>query len=411
MLAMFRSLEHKNYRRFFISHTFATSAGWMQNIALAWLVFKLTGTGAGIGLIIFLMQFPSLFSALWGGVLADRVPRRRIMVCALVVYLACSVVLGIFSAMDSVNMWQLWIVAVIIGLNAGFDTPARQAFMMELVPRADLSNAIALNASIFNIARILGPTIAGFLMAEVGIVWCFIINAGCFAVAVMLLSSLKLPAHVVRVSAPPLKSLAEGLRYCGRTPYILAFLLGIAGASFFATPLLFHLALFAENVFNLGSKGYGIFMAIAGVGALAGALRLAARETTKDLGTWVAVAFLALGAVTIAFSMSTSLPLSVLLLPFFGVAFIISFSGCNTLLQTLSPEEMRGRVMAVFSISFMSVTPLGCLLTGFLSDKIGVTWTFSGCGLVMIGLGAFLFSMLPRLRANVAAIRGPAPAL
>ncbi len=411
MFAMFRSLEHKNYRRFFISHTFATSAGWMQNIALAWLVFKLTGTGAAIGVIIFLMQFPSLFTSLWGGVLADRVPRRRIMVCAQAVYLACSVTLGIFNAMDSVDMWQLWTVAVIIGLTAGIDTPARQAFMMELVPRADLSNAIALNAGIFNISRILGPTFAGFLVAEAGIVWCFILNACCFAVAVTLLSSLRLPAHVARVSAPPLNALAEGLRYCGRTPYILAFLLGIAGASFFATPLLFHLPLFTENIFNLGPKGYGLFMAIAGVGALSGALRLAARETTKDLGTWVAVAFFGLGAITIVFSMSASLSLSVALLPVFGVAFIICFSGCNTLLQTLSPEEMRGRVMAVFSIAFMSVTPLGCLLTGFLADKIGVAWTFSGCGLVMIGLGAFLFSMLPRLRADVAAIRGSAPAL
>ena len=411
MIAMFRSLGHKNYRRFTISHVCATSAGWMQNIALAWLVFKLTGTGAGIGMIIFLMQFPALFTSLWGGLLADRISRRRLMVVAQSVYLACSLVLALLSAMENVAMWHLTIVAVCIGLNAGLDMPARHAVQMDLVPRADLPNAIALNASIFNVARIVGPTIAGFLVAEVGIVWCFLINACCFAAAVLFLLSLRLPEHVARVSAPPLKALAEGLQYCGRTPYILAFLLCIAGSSLFASPMLFHLPLFTENIFNLGPKGYGFFMAVAGMGALAGALWLAARENTKDFGRWVALSCMVLGVSVILFSISTSLPLSVLLLPVFGVGFIIGFSGCNTLLQTLSPDEMRGRVMAVFSIAFMSVTPLGCLFTGFLADKAGVALTFGGCGLVMFGIGCVLLAMLPRLRAHVATIRGTEPAL
>ena len=411
MIAMFRSLGHKNYRRFFISHAFATSANWMQNIAVAWLVFKLTGTGAGIGTIIFLMQFPSLFSSLCGGLLADRMSRRRLMMVVQSVSLACSFILAAFSAMENVAVWHLMLVAVVIGLNTGIDMPTRQAFMMDLVPRADLPNAIALNAGIFNVARIIGPTIAGFLLAEAGIVWCFLSNAGCFATSAVLLFSLRLPAHVVRASAPPLKALAEGLSYCGRTPYILAFLLALAGSSFFATPLLYHLPLFTENIFNLGPTGYGFFMAAAGIGALSGALRLAARESTQGLGRWVVFACMTLGVSTILFSASAFLPFSVLLLPVFGLGFIICFSGCNTLLQTLSPEEMRGRVMAVFSIAYSSVAPLGCLFTGFLADKAGVTVIFGSCGLVMAALGVFLLVMLPRLRAHVAASRGTASAL
>ena len=290
--------------------------------------------------------------------------------------------------------------ASLLGVVNAFDVPARQAFVVEMVGKEDLVNAIALNSSIFNAARVLGPSAAGFLIAWIGEGWCFFVNGVSYlaVIAALLLMRTRRVRRARRGST--LEGIAEGFRFVAGTGPVRALLLLVGLVSVMGMPYAVLMPVFADQVLGAGARGYGILLGCSGVGALAGALALAARRGVRGLGRWVAMASAGFGASLAVFSLSRSFLLSALILFPIGFCVIVQMAASNTLLQSMSPDALRGRVMSVFSMMFLGMAPFGGLLAGFLAGRIGAPATLAAGGAACLA-GAGLFSLrLPALRAE-----------
>jgi MFS family permease len=401
---MLRALGHRNYRLFFSGQSVSLVGTWMTRIATSWLVYRLTGSALLLGVVGFAGQIPSFLLAPFAGVLVDRWNRHRLLVATQVLAMLQSLALAVLALSGRINIRHVIWLSVFQGLINAFDMPARQAFVVEMVERReDLPNAIALNSSMVNAARLLGPSAGGVVIAAVGEGWCFMIDAVSYLAVIASLVAMKVTPRMTKQvrEANIWRQLGEGFRYAARFAPIRKVLTLLALVSLVGMPYTVLMPVFADEVLRGGPNTLGLLMAASGVGALAGAMFLAARKSVLGLGTLIPLTAAAFGAGLIAFSFSRSLWLSLALMVVTGLGFMVQMAASNTVLQTIVDEDKRGRVMSFYTMAFMGTAPFGSLLAGSIADRIGAprTLLFGGLGCIAGALW-FAFS-LPKLRQDV----------
>ena len=391
---MLRALHYRNYRLFFIGQSVSLIGTWMQQVAMSWLVYRLTNSTLLLGVVGFAGQIPTFLIAPFAGVLADRWNRRRLLLATQTLAMLQAAVLAAFVLTGTVQVWQIITLSALLGVINAFDIPVRQSFVVELVEKKeDLGNAIALNSSMVNGARLIGPSIAGVLVATVGEGVCFIINAASYLAVIAAISAIRVkPKHRVEGKKHLLHELHEGFVYAfGFKPIrdILA-LMGLV--SLMGMPYAVLMPVFAREVLHGGAHTFGFLMAAAGVGALASTVYLASRTSVLGLGRVIAAAAMVFGTGLVGFALSRSLVLSLLVLSLAGFGAMAQIASSNTLLQTIVDDDKRGRVMSFFTMSFMGMTPVGSLLAGAAADRIGVRDTLLAGGTACL-IGGLLFAL------------------
>jgi MFS family permease len=395
---MFRALGYRNYRYFFIGQSISLIGTWVQNIAMGWLVYRLTGSALLLGTIVFALQIPSLFITPFAGVLADRWNRRNTIILSQSLAMLIAFILSLLVLTDRITVGWIIVLAVCNGVILAFDTPFRQAFVPDIVTRRkDLSNAIALNSSAYNLARFIGPPIGGVLIAWVGEGWCFFINGVSFTTTIggllaIHISKRKITAH----SGSIITQLKEGLTYAMGFKSLRYLLLLVSLSSFFGLPFQAMMPLFAADILNGNAQTLGILTGALGAGALIGALFLASRKNILKIPQLNFLAAMTFASGLAIFSVSTSIILSVTTLIITGFGMIMQFNATNTLLQSISDEDKRGRIVSLYSLTFMGITPLGSLLAGAIADYIGVPLTIFSFSLVCL-VTAILFGKHVRM--------------
>lgn len=413
---MLRALAHRNYRLFFTGQGLSLIGTWITRVATSWLVYRLTHSAAMLGIVGFAGQVPTFLLAPFAGVWVDRLDRYRVLLVTQVLSMLQSFALAALVLSGVIQIWHVLALGAFQGIINAFDTPARQAFVIEMVEDpADLSNAIALNSSMVNGARLIGPSVAGVLIAAAGEGWCFFIDGVSYLAVIGSLLAMRVvprlrPARVKRV----LQELAEGFDYAFGFAPIRAVLLLLALVSLMGMPYTVLMPIIAAQTLHGGPNTLGWLMSATGVGALAGAFYLASRRSVLGLGRVIVAATSLFGLSLIAFGLSRTLPLSLFLLLFVGAGFMVQMAASNTILQTIVREEMRGRVMAFYTMAFMGTAPFGSLLAGALASRIGAPETVMlGGAACLVGAAAFA-RKLPDLRTEVRPIyveRGILPAV
>jgi MFS family permease len=394
----FRALRHRNYRLFFAGQLISLIGTWMDQVAEAWLVYRLTGSALLLGTVAFASQIPVFLLAPIGGALADRLDRRKILICTQSSMMLLTFILAGLTLLHRVHIWQVVMLAALTGVVNAIDLPARQAFVVDMVSRADLVNAIALNSSMFNGARIVGPALAGIVVAAIGEGWCFFANGVSFIAVIAGLALMKIDRPRLAIEGSPLENIIEGFKFVAQSGPVRALMVLLGLVSFTAMPYAVLMPLFADKILHGGAQALGLLMGCSGVGALGGALTLAMRKTLKGLSVWVAASCAGFGMALLLFSFSRWLWLSAALLVPAGFCMMIQMASSNTLIQSMVPDRLRGRVMSVYAMTFMGMAPLGALLAGSLAHKLGAPMTVGIGGVVAI-VGAGLFGLkLPALR-------------
>ena len=396
-----RALRKRDLRIFFSGQAVSLAGTWMQSVAQAWLVWRLTHSAGMLGLVHFLGQVPVFLFGVWAGSIADRHERRRIVLITQANAILQATLLAALTLTGVVRPWHVAVLAGMLGMTYAFEIPARQALLADLAGD-DFPNAIALNSSVVNAARIAGPALAGLLVAWIGEGWAFALNAVSFAGTYYALLVMRPPRQPVRPGSRR-AHLLEGLAYAGRTAHVRALLALLGASSFFAMPYQTLLPVLASDVLHGGARLYGVLLACAGSGALAGAIGLLLRKGLRGLGRRVAVGSTLLGGGLLALSFSRSAAVSGPALFAMGFGFITQMAGTMTLLQGLAPNEMRGRVMGLYSTLFVGVTPFGALAAGFVAGKLGAPRTLLAGGIVVLCASAAFHLALPRLRRVVLA--------
>jgi MFS family permease len=398
-----RSLENPSLRLFFAGQTISLAGTWMQSVAQGWLIWRLTHSSQLLGLVGFLGQLPVSLLGIWAGSLADRYPRRRLVLATQANAIVQATLLAVVTLLGAVQPWHVVVLATMLGLTYAFEIPARQALLAD-VAGEHMPNAIALNSSIVNAGRAVGPALAGWAVATVGEGWCFALNALSFLGTFYALLVMKVPPQAATPPGGHRAHLREGLRYAWATPHVRALLLLLACSSLLAMPYVTLLPVVASEVLHGGATLFGWLQALAGVGAFAGATLLLLRRgglggLARRIG--VGATLLAVGVVVLGLSRSTPLSLAALLVT--GLGFVTQMAGTMTLLQGLAPRELRGRVMGLFSTLFVGVAPFGALLAGLLAHRIGVAATLSGMASVVLLASLAYHWRLPALRRAIAA--------
>ena len=399
--ATIRALRHRNFQLFFGGQLISLIGTWMQSVAQAWLVYRLTGSSLKLGAVGFAGQIPVFLVAPIGGIVADRLNRQRVVIATQIASMILALALAILTAAHIVTVPQIFVLAALLGVVNAFDIPARQAFLVEMVGKEDLMNAIALNSSMFNGARIVGPAIAGILVARLGEAWCFFANAISYVAVIIGLFMMKLrPRAQPLMSESPIAHLIEGFRFVRQTQPIRALLLLLGLVSLVAMPYTVLMPIFADRILHGGARGLGILMGATGVGALLGALTLATRTGVRGLGRWVGLSCAGFAFSLALFSLSRNFWLSAVLLLPVGFCMMLQMSSSNTLIQAMVPDRLRGRVMAVYSMMFMGMAPFGALLGGALADRVGAPTTIRlGAIACLVGAARFL-RHLPKIRVE-----------
>jgi len=398
----FRALKHRNFQLFFGGQIISLVGTWMQTVAQAWLIYRLTGSGALLGVLGFVGQFPIFLLSPLAGLAADRWPRQRVVIATQSASMVLAFILAALTMTGRIRVWEIIVLATLLGIVNAFDVPARQSFMIEMVGREDLINAIALNSSMFNLARVAGPAIAAGLVAVVGEGWCFLLNGLSYLAVIAGLFLMRIQKRIaVHDGAAPLEKLREGLRFARHTKPIRALLVLVAIVSFMALPYTVLMPIFAVQILHGGVNAYGWLMGAVGFGAMFGALALAMRHELRGLGKVVAYAATGLGASLVLFSASHWFWVSFMILIVSGFTMMMQFTATNTLIQSMVPDQLRGRVMSLYSMMFLGMTPFGSLLAGALADRIGAPVTMAIGGLVSC-LGGLAFAR------KWPAMRGPA---
>ena len=399
MPALLRALRHRNYRLFLSGQLVSLIGTWMQSVAESWLVYRLTGSAVLLGVVAFAGRAPVLLFSAVGGAAADRYSRYHIVIATQVASMCLAGLLAALTLTGTVQVWHLLAIAAGLGIVNAFDIPGRQAFVVQLVTREDLPNAIALNSMMFNGARVVGPAIAGVLVATVGEGWCFFANAVSYVAVIIGLMAIRVsPAKKPEQRPSALAQIVEGFRFVSGSPPIRALLLLLGLVSLMGAPYAVLMPIIADQSFQAGARGLGILMGAAGVGALIGALRLANRTTLRGYGRSVGVAATGLGLSLVAFSAAPYFWLAAGLLVPVGFAMMTQMAATNTLIQSMVPDALRGRVMAIYSMMFMGMAPVGALLAGVLAERLGAGATVALGGLFCAGGGLVLLWRLPGIR-------------
>lgn len=367
---MLRALRHRNYRLFFIGQLISLTGTWMQSVAQGWLVLRLTDSPALLGLTAAASSLPVLLLSLPAGALADRVPKHRLLLVSQIVAMLLAATLAALTLSGLVQVWHILVLAMLLGVVNAFDAPARQSFTVEMVGREDLLNAIALNASIFNGARTIGPAVAGVVVALIGEGPAFALNALSFSFVIAGLLMMRLPPFKGG-GARRAGALREGLGYIRGEPRVLALLALAAGVSLFCFVHIPLMPVFARDVLGTDAGGLGALSAASGLGALAAALILAQLGDRVPRGRLLVAASLTYPALMIAFTMTRWMPLAMLMLALAGWAGVTIMALTNTLIQSIVPDALRGRVMSVFTLLLMGASPMGGMLAGLLAQAVG----------------------------------------
>jgi MFS family permease len=397
------ALKYRNFRLFFFGQGLSLVGTWMQQIAMIWLVYRLSGSAFLLGLVGFCSQVPILLFSSLAGVYTDRWNRHRTIIVTQSLAMLQAVVLVALTLTGVVTVWQVILLSIFLGMVNAFDMPARQAFLIQMIEGRDhLPSAIGLNSSMFNVARLVGPAIAGFLIAVAGEWLCFLLNAISYVAVLAALLAMRVAPRAS--NGPPkhvLLELKDGFLYAFGFHPIRALLLLLAIVSLAAMPLLVLMPIFATNVLHGGPQTLGLLTAAMGVGALAGALLVASRKTVLGLGRQIAWSSIAFAVCVIAFSFSSVLWISLVLLAAVGFFMMMETAATNTILQTIVEEDKRGRVMSFYATAFVGMAPLGSLLAGSLASRIGAVHTVQLAGAMCIA-GALLFTrQLPVLRRMI----------
>jgi MFS family permease len=403
-LRLTRALHHRNFRLFFAGQSISLVGTWITRVATSWLVYRLTGSELLLGIAGFCGQIPTLVITPFAGVLVDRMDRRRILLITQGASLLQSALLAVLTLTGVITVAQIIWLQVVQGIINSFDTPARQAFVSEMVEdRRDLPNAIALNSSMVNGSRIIGPSIGGLLIAAFGEGWCFVVDAISYVAVIASLVAMRVePRHPDGAAEMHLlEELRHGWNYVFHSVPIRSALILVAVISTAGTPYTVLMPAIAAQVLHGGPNMLGLLMTATGVGALSGALYLAQRETVVGLGRINMYATLVFGAGLVAFSMATTLWLAAVLLAIAGCGFMIHLASTNTMLQTIVEERLRGRVMSFYTMAFFGTVPIGSLIGGVVADRFGAPMTVRLSGLVCLAGGAWFAYRLPAIRAVV----------
>jgi MFS family permease len=401
---MLRALGHRNYKLFFSGQSVSMIGTWMTRIATSWLVYRLTGSALLLGVVGFAGQIPSFIFAPFAGVLVDRWNRHKLLVATQVLAMLQSLALAVLALTGLIKIWHVIALSIFQGVINAFDMPARQAFVVEMVERReDLPNAIALNSSMVNAARLLGPSIGGVVIAAVGEGWCFMIDAVSYLAVIASLLAMKFTprASKIKKGVNMLAQLREGWRYAAGFAPIRKVLMLLALVSLVGMPYTVLMPVFANEILRGGPNTLGLLMAASGVGALCGAMLLAARRSVLGLGKYIPLTAAAFGSGLIAFSFSRVIWLSLPLMVVTGLGFMVQMAASNTVLQTIVEEDKRGRVMSFYTMAFMGTAPFGSLLAGSQAERIGAPRTLMFGGLGCIAGAIWFATSLPKLRRDV----------
>ncbi len=399
-LPAFRS---RNYRLFFLGQGISLIGSWMTQIATIWLVYHLTKSPLLLGVVGFASQIPSFVLSPFGGVFVDRFSRHRILIGTQILSMIQSLALAVLALSGVIQIWHIIVLSLFQGLITAFDSPARQAFVTEMVEKKeDLANAIAINSTMFNGARLIGPAVGGLLIASVGAAYCFLIDGLSYIAVIAALLAMRIKPKTINITTQnPLQRIKEGFVYAFGFPPIRAILLLLALVSLMGMQYTVLVPIFAEKILHGGPETLGFLMAASGVGALAGGTYLATRKSILGIGKLIAFAPGILGTGLIALSLSRVLPLSLLTMLLIGFGTILQIAASNTFLQTIVDDDKRGRVMSIYTMAFLGIIPFGNLLGGALADRIGAPNTLIIAGSACI-LGSVVFAQqLPNLRRLV----------
>jgi len=394
------ALRARNYRLFFFGQGVSLVGTWMTQTATIWLVYKLTNSALMLGIVGFTSQIPSLFLAPLGGVLVDRFNTHKILVITQIFAMIQSLALAVLALTGTINIWHFIFLSLFQGVINAIDAPARQAFVPEMIEkRDDLASAIALNSSLVNGGRLIGPAIAGILIARIGAAYCFLIDGLSYIAVIAALLAMHLkPKKITVKTGNVLQRLQEGFAYAYTFSPIRSTLLLLALFSLMAMPYVTLVPIFATKILAGDAHTLGFLMAASGVGAIGGGIYLSTRKTVVGLGNIIAIAPAVCGVGIIAFALSRIVWLSMLTSAVIGLGSILTISSSNTIIQTIVEDDKRGRVMSLFTMSFLGMVPFGNLLAGFAADRIGATNTLIIGGSFCI-IGALLFArQLPKLR-------------
>lgn len=398
---MFSSLNVRSFRVYWLGMLVSLIGTWIQQVALSWLVFELTNSVLLLGIVGFLGSIPILILSLFGGILADRLNKRNILITTQIIFMCLAFTLAILTQLKLITPYQIMAIAVLNGVVMAFDAPARQSIVIELVGKANLFNAIALNSVAFNSSRIIGPALAGILVAGIGMSGCFYINGISFLAVIVALYSIRTGhLHIPVKSQGAFRDLIDGLNFIRNNRLILA-LIGIVGVvSLFGVAHVVLMPVFANDILNVGIKGLGVLMSAAGAGALFGALILARLGDFKYKGKLLISSAMAFSLSLVVFSLSKNYFLSIFALILVGFSSVTAIALVNTLLQTKVEDRFRGRVMSVFMITFAGMMPFGNLIAGGLAHTMGVSFA------VMLGgiICALFFTAVSFLFPSIAKI-------
>lgn len=397
------AFQYRNYQLWFGGQLVSLAGTWMQSIAQGWLVYQISRSEFALGLVGFAGAIPILFITPWGGVVVDRVPKRTLLVITQIVMMVLAFALAILYFLNVVQVWHIVVMAALLGVANSFDAPARQAFVVEMVGREHLVNGIAMNSIMFNGARVVGPALGGLLLAAVGAGWCFFFNGVSFLAVIAGLLAMRIPAALPKPpqAASAWQQLKDGIAYTAHHTDILSLLglaavFGVFGFSYSAL-----LPAFVDLVFHAGANGFGFLNAAVGLGAVTGAFLVAQYVDRTRRGTWVVIANIGFSVLLILFAFNQNFPLALGIGFGLGVCFMTQNTNINSLLQTGVSDEMRGRVLSLYTLSFFGLAPFGSLLAGGLAQ----VWTLSGtvallAAITLVG-SAIIFLANPKLRKLV----------
>jgi MFS family permease len=397
---IFRSLKYRNYRLFFTGQSISLIGTWMQRIAMPWLVYNMTLL---LGVVGFAGQIPTFLLSPVAGVLTDRWSRYRVLLVTQIISMIQASILAWLCLTGQIQIWHIVVLSIALGCINAFDVPSRHSFVIDMVEKKeDLGNAIALNSLMFNGARLIGPSIAGIMLASAGEGICFLINAISYIFVIISLMMMKLKISEVRKKGSDiLKDLKEGLNYTFGFPPIKHIILLLGLVSLMGMSYTVLMPVFAKQILHGGSHIYGFLMGAAGFGALLGALFLASRESVLKLGRIVPAAAILFGAGLIVLSFSRNFPLSLILMVFIGLGVMLQAAASNTILQTITDDDKRGRVMSFYTMAIMGTAPFGSLMAGGLAKVIGTPNTILVGGIACIIGALFFLRKLPELRTIV----------
>jgi MFS family permease len=394
-----RALHHRNYRLFFAGQLISLVGTWMQMVAQPWLVYRKTGSSFLLGSVGFASQIPVFLLAFIGGSVADRYNRHKVVIGTQAASMILAFVLAILTLTDAVQVWHIFVLSALLGVVNALDMPVRQAFTVELVGKEDLMNAIALNSSLFNGARVLGPAVAGILISGIGDGWCFFGNGVSYIAVIIGLLMMKMPPRIDQPQpSSSVSNVLEGFQYVRRTRMIRELLILLAVVSMVGMPYSVLMPIFADKILRGGARGMGILLGATGIGALAGSLALAAKKGVRGLGQITAYSCAGFAISLMLFSASHIFWVSVLFLLPVGFCFMVTLASTNTMIQIMVPDNLRGRVMAMHVMMFMGMAPFGSLIAGAVAERLGAPLTVAMGAVCCFGAALIFMLRLPKLQ-------------